>query len=179
MSEHQSDDPYVRDRLALHDLVMNYCRSIDRRDYKLLRSLYHDDAVEDLGGTGRGTIDQRLEYVRESQARFEITTHRMFNTLFVIDGDKAEGEHYVEAYHRTPGPNAQELIAGGRYIDRYEKRNGAWKFTYRARVSDRAELRQVDAAAYEQFIVAGNLGRADAEDFSYKVLKMLPPRIPG
>lgn len=170
----QDSDQDVLDRLALHDLVMMYCRAIDRRDYKLLRSLYWDEAVEDRGATGRGTIDERIEYVKQSQTRFETTVHRIFNTLFSIDGNKAEGEHYIEAYHRTPAPAAQELIAGGRYLDKYEKRNGVWKFIYRARVSDRAEMRPADQAAYQQFITPESSGRVDGEDLSYKVLSSFP-----
>ena len=37
----------VRDRMALQHLVTAYGHGIDRRDYGLLASLYHDDAVDD------------------------------------------------------------------------------------------------------------------------------------
>ena len=37
----------VLDRMALQHLVMTYGHGIDRRDYALLKSLYHDDAVDD------------------------------------------------------------------------------------------------------------------------------------
>jgi hypothetical protein len=167
------NDQYVYDRLALHDLVMTYCRAIDRRDYVLLRSLYWDEAVEDAGTT-RGTIDERLEYVKKSQAPFDITVHRIFNTLFSIDGDTAQGEHYIEAYHRTPGPNAQEMIAGGRYLDRYEKRNGAWKIIYRVRVADSMQTLPVDEASFKQLIASPTAGRTDGEDLSYQTLSAFP-----
>jgi SnoaL-like domain len=35
------------DREALRHLVTAYGHGIDRRDYGLLRTLYHDDAVDD------------------------------------------------------------------------------------------------------------------------------------
>jgi len=44
----------VADRLALQDLVQKYSRAIDRRDFALLRTLYHEDAIEDHGGMFSG-----------------------------------------------------------------------------------------------------------------------------
>ena len=49
------------DRIALTDLVMRYCRGIDRRDYALVRSLYHDDAIDDHGNMFCGSPDDFVE----------------------------------------------------------------------------------------------------------------------
>lgn len=169
-------DQELRDRAALHDLVMTYCRATDRRDYGLLRSLYHDDAIEDRGAMFKGGPDEWIAWAKPVQARFEMTVHRIFNTLFVVDGDRAEGEHYAEAYHRTFGPDAQEVAAGGRFIDRYEKREGVWKFTYRSATSDLAEIRPVDPVAYQQLVTHSYAARIDGDDQSYKALGLFPPR---
>ena len=37
------------DRAELTDLVMRYSRGVDRRDFALIRSTYHDDAIDDHG----------------------------------------------------------------------------------------------------------------------------------
>ena len=35
----------LADRLEIRDVVYRYCRGIDRREYDLVRSCYHHDAV--------------------------------------------------------------------------------------------------------------------------------------
>jgi hypothetical protein len=160
------------DRQALGELPVSYCRAIDRRDYVFLRSLYHDDAVEDRGGIFKGNPDEWIEFVKGSVSQFELTVHRLFNVFFKIDGDYAESEIYVEAYHRTAAPDAQEVIAGGRFLDRYERRNGVWKYIHRAATSDRSEMRKVDPEAYAHFVSASFAAKPDASDPSYSELKL-------
>ncbi|NKY87599.1 SnoaL-like domain-containing protein [Nocardia veterana] len=40
-----------------------YCRGIDRRDAELLRSVYHDDAIDDHGDSLGGAPDAYVEWV--------------------------------------------------------------------------------------------------------------------
>ncbi len=51
------------DKQALSELVHSYCRACDRRDFALLRSLYHDDAIDDHGTMFRGTADEYLAWL--------------------------------------------------------------------------------------------------------------------
>jgi hypothetical protein len=37
------------DKQEIHEVLMRYCRGIDRCDAELLRSVYHADAVDDHG----------------------------------------------------------------------------------------------------------------------------------
>jgi hypothetical protein len=160
------------DRIALHDLVMRYCRGCDRRDFALVRTLYHDDAVDDHGAMFRGSPDEFVAWLPKITSHWQLTRHAISNSLFVIDGDHAEGEHYVEAWHRTFGPDAKQFIALGRYLDRYERRDGMWKFTYRSLVFDHGSIVPVDDAAMERMSKDAPMGRADREDpsFAYPLL---------
>ena len=51
------------DKQALHELVLRYCRACDRRDFVLLRSLYHDDAIDDHGAMFCGSADEFLVWL--------------------------------------------------------------------------------------------------------------------
>ena len=76
------------DRVALHDLVMRYCRGCDRRDFALVRSLYHDDAVDDHGVMFKGGPDDFVAWLPSVTGQWSLTRHSLSNSLFVIDGDR-------------------------------------------------------------------------------------------
>jgi len=160
------------DRICLHDLVMRYCRGCDRRDFALVRSLYHDDAIDDHGGMFRGSADEFVAWLPGVTSHWALTRHAISNTLFVVDGDHAEGEHYVEAWHRTAGSDAKQFVVLGRYLDRYERRDGLWKFSYRSLVFDHGTIIPVKVAALERMSQDAPNGRADADDpsFAYRLL---------
>lgn len=160
------------DKQALHELVMRYCRCVDRRDFAQARTLYHDDAIEDRAPLFYGSPDQFVAWLGEVTPQFELTAHRIFNTLFVVEGDRAEGEIYAEAYHRTGGPEGHEMTVGGRYLDRYERRDGCWKFIYRTSTVDRSELQPVNPDAYRAFAAGSAAGRPDRSDPSYRKLEL-------
>ncbi|MXO74374.1 nuclear transport factor 2 family protein [Altererythrobacter aerius] len=155
------------DRVALADLVMRYCRGVDRRDFALVRSLYWDDAVDHHGAMFDGTADAFVAWLPDAMAPFELTVHRVTNSLFAIDGDRAEGEHYAVAYHRTRPPQRREIVIGGRYLDRYERRAGTWKFIERSLVFDHGDARPVDETAFEELSGQAPGGTADRSDPSW------------
>lgn len=158
------------DKQALAELVLTYCRAVDRRDFALLRSLYHDDAVDDHGAMFCGSADQYLAWLPPVLAQFESTVHALSNMLFVVDGASAQGELYAVAYHRTRAPPAREIVIGGRYFDSYERRRGAWKFRRRSLALDWCRVTPVDADAYRELAAGAPPGRDDAEDPSYRAL---------
>ncbi|MGW8204723.1 nuclear transport factor 2 family protein [Sphingomonas sp. VDB2] len=155
------------DQLALRDLLMRYCRGCDRRDFMLVRSLYHDDAIDDHGAMFRGGPDDFVAWLPQAMAPWQATRHSIANSLFVVDGDRAEGEHHVEAWHRSHGPEPRDYIVYGRYLDRYERRDGVWKFSHRSLVFDHGLIRDADQAAMDQLGADAPHGRADREDPSW------------
>ena len=163
-----SDTPEtLLDKQALYELVLTYCRACDRRDFALIRSLYHDDAIDDHGSMFRGGPDEYVAWLPKVMSGFAATVHAITNALFVVEGARAEGELYTTAYHRTHPPNAREIIIGGRYLDRYERRGGVWKFLHRSLAQDYCRVQGVDADAYREFAAGAPPGRPDAQDPSY------------
>lgn len=155
------------DRVALADLVARYCRGVDRRDFALVRSLYWDDAIDRHGAMFEGGVDAFVAWLPAAMAPFELTVHRLTNSLFAPSGDRAEGEHYATAYHRTHPPRRREILIGGRYLDRYERREGVWKFAERRLVFDHGESRAVDEAEFAELGGQAPAGTADRNDPSW------------
>lgn len=141
---HPFSEREVLDTLALQRLAWTYCHAVDRRDYVLLRSLYYDDAIDDHGQMFTGGPDEFIAWLPKMLANWEATSHVIANMLFLIDGCQAEGELVATAYHRRVGGD-HEVIAHGRYLDRYEKRDGIWRFLHRSLVQDWLEERSVSA----------------------------------
>lgn len=162
-------DMTLIDQLALRELVMLYCRGCDRRDFALVRGLYHDDAIDDHGTMFRGGPDEFVAWLEQATALWELTRHEITNSVFAIDGDRAEGEHLVRAWHRTYPPERRELTIHGRYLDTYERRDEVWKFLRRSLVFDHGEMRVVDEAAMEQLGGDAPNGRADRGDPSWSL----------
>jgi hypothetical protein len=126
----------MHDRLALQELVYDYARAVDRRDFALLKSLYEEDAIDDHGVWFCGRASDFIEELERLLPTWECTMHCVTNSVFRIDGDRAEGEIYKIAYHRSLEPNQYEMVSGGRFLDRYRKRDGKWRFAHRMLVND-------------------------------------------
>ncbi len=128
----------AKDRIR--QLALLYCRASDRRDFDLMRSLYHEDATDDHGGMFKGPAMEFIDRLPQIMADIELTTHHITNHLIALhpDGVRAEGELNIIAYHRVQTPDGpQDAIIGGRYLDHYECRDGScWKFAARKIVLD-------------------------------------------
>jgi len=129
--------------LELQRLAWLYCHAVDRGDMQLLRSLYHDDAVDEHGEMFTGTADAYVAWLPKALAGVDAVRHEITNMLFVVDGDAAQGQLVNTAYHRT---GDREVIIGGRYLDRYERRDGVWRILHRSLVTDTFEQRPVSPA---------------------------------
>ena len=159
------------DKQALRELALTYCRACDRRDFALLRSLYHDEAIDDHGAMFCGSADEFVAWLPQVMRAFEATAHSISNALYVIRQDEAQGELYTTAYHRTHPPQARDIVIGGRYLDRYQRHGGAWKFMHRSLALDWCRVEPVDPQTYREFAAGAPPGRAGAADPSYRALK--------
>lgn len=137
-------DPLLQEMLdeyALRKLVHAYCRAVDRGDLDTLRGLYHPDATDRHGAFSSGSVDDFLTTLARSRPYLRSMQHHVTTTNFAIAGDTAEGEVYSIATHTFSAGDAEsEVVIGGRYLDRYEKRDGSWKFVERAIVTDWAHV---------------------------------------
>ncbi|NWK98273.1 nuclear transport factor 2 family protein [Sphingobium lactosutens] len=160
------------DKEALRDLATRYSRAIDRRDPELLRSVYHDDAVDDHGVVFCDKATVFIDRQPEVMAQFELTAHYICNSSYRIDQDRADGELYFIAYHRTSGTDAKHIIVSGRYLDNYEKRARQWRISHRRLVWDSFMTLDVSPCDMAQLTALGIAGSA-VEDRSYAALPLM------
>nr|WP_087572904.1 nuclear transport factor 2 family protein [Sphingomonas sp. CDS-1] len=160
------------DKEALRDLATRYSRAIDRRDPELLRSVYHDEAIDDHGVVFCDKATVFIDRQPEVMAQFELTAHYICNSSYRIDHDRADGELYFIAYHRTLGPDAKQIIVSGRYLDNYEKRDGAWRISHRRLVWDSFVTLDISPDDMAQLAALGIAG-GTANDRSYDALPLM------
>lgn len=120
----------LKDRQDILDCLVRYCHGIDRLDRDMVRSAYHDDAIDDHGefvGGVDGFIDWAFNYHTTLQIRtmHAISTHRC-----ELDGDMAHTETYW-TFSAVNKDAPHQTRATGRYIDRFERRAGRWGIAQR------------------------------------------------
>jgi hypothetical protein len=133
----------MTDRDEIQEILCRYCRAIDRLDEDLLDDCFHPDATHDHGYQGPSSEFRKfaLAILRPLVA----THHQLGNVSIDIAGDTAFTECYFTAFHRlAPGvesifgtlPDGGDVVIAGRYIDRFEKRDDAWRIAHRIGVHD-------------------------------------------
>ena len=148
-------------REAIRQLVAGYCRGVDRADAALLASIFWEDATV-ISGIVNGTApDFARDITAFVRANMQSCFHSVANEWIKVRGDHAVGEHYVIAHARAAETDS---MTGGRYIDRYERRDGVWKIASRAFVSDGATSHPTtyeSGGFYEALTTRGCFGRED------------------
>jgi hypothetical protein len=128
----------------IYEVVMRYCRAVDRLDMELLRECYHPDAI-DHHTAFEGVRDDYIEWVQGPLGKLAGSQHIIANHLVELDlpNDLAWSEAYCNSYHWTePGGDPRLNFAGGsRYVDRFERRDGVWRIGERWSVREWTRLR--------------------------------------
>jgi hypothetical protein len=168
------------DEYALRKLVHSYCRAVDRFDLETLRGLYHADAEDSHGSFSSGSVDTFLRTLAETRPYIRSMQHHITTTNFAISGDIAEGEIYSIATHSfAAGDGETEIVVGGRYLDKYEKRDGTWKFITRCIVTDWAHVNDPSAVDVSHPITRDTpQGRPGPDDPSHEFFSLLTSSTP-
>ena len=173
MNADASADPVqvLRDKDEIRDVIMRFCRGIDRLDAELIRSCFHADSYDDHGHF-KGSGDAFADFIVKSLAeRAQHTTHSVANLLIEFDdADSARSEAYVLAYLRRRDDAGVEWldIFAGRYVDRFERREAAWRIARRVVVHDWSASITLDEANFPLPLDGFTQGRRDREDLVYK-----------
>ncbi|NVZ24684.1 nuclear transport factor 2 family protein [Pseudomonas gingeri] len=121
----------IESELAIHRLVAEYGHAFDSRDETLLRSIWHEGAILDLGdafGYFEG-IEAIIASAHQNWSHMPHMHHWMANTLLELEGDRATAKVAVDCLviHVEMGPTQ----ISGLYHDHFERRSGRWAFVER------------------------------------------------
>lgn len=169
---------YLSDRQDIVDTLQRYIRGIDRHDKDLVRSTFWPEARINLG-----TPRNLEEYVQQEEAAlaaYAAHQHHVTGQTIDIEGNTAHVESYVfflavprDTGKDTPGEtttpgraltSGDTQLGSGRYIERWEKRNGEWRILVREYAHDLNVFGKTDDYCGRRPC----LTRWDKGDISYK-----------
>jgi hypothetical protein len=176
------------DKQAITEMITTYARALDRFDEDLLRSVFHPDSQHAHGFVGPSsdpslpsTPGEPGDFVAYAYdvLRTHTRTHHLLGNIFIdLDDDNAYTETYFSAYHRMrakgdplAAPNAydteMDFLVGGRYIDRFQKREGVWKISHRTGLTDWVRLEPPSTQGFND-TPADLLGHRGPEDLVFR-----------
>jgi hypothetical protein len=128
-----------KDKREILDCIYRYSRGIDRMDTKLLKSVYHPDATDDHG-IFTGNAWEFAEYMASVDENLGVSaqSHSIDNVIIELTGrDTAVSEAYhIASFRADTADGTFFTTVGGRYLDKFERRNGEWKIADRVYVMD-------------------------------------------
>jgi len=126
------------DKQAIAEVVYLRARAADRGDIALAHTCYHPEATERHGkfvGTAADFIDMASTFSPKQRVRALGMLHLITNLVCEFeDADHAFVESCYFAYCQLADGVDAEI--GGRYLDRFERRDGRWAIVHRDCVFD-------------------------------------------
>lgn len=134
----------------VNELINRYARAVDRKDWALLSSTYHHDAIDDHGSSV-GSAQELIATLEERHKDIVDVMHLNGNVLILeVDEERREvlTETYCVGWQRL-APQADHIPAlydsplisssaksrlcavGNRYLDLISERGGELRFSYR------------------------------------------------
>ena len=125
------------DRQAIHEVVLHYCRAVDRLDLDGVRDAYSDTGVDHHTGFS-GTAEEYVAWLAGLLPRLDGTMHLVANHLCELHGDEAIAETYGTAVHwGEPAEDPRlNFTSGFRYVDHFVRTAAGWRIQERFAVRE-------------------------------------------
>jgi ketosteroid isomerase-like protein len=132
----------LEDREQIRELRASYCFLVDDGRFdELVDDCFTDDARCDFrsasGDVGpfvsQGSEEIRAFLGQVVAALLQDMSHTVHNHRITLDGDRAAGDCYFELTAKDPA-TGDAVVGAGRYLDRYRRVAGKWRFEERTAV---------------------------------------------
>ena len=163
---------YLTDLEAIRDIQARYCRGVDRLDLDLVRSCYHDGAIDHHEGYS-GDPDGFIKWLEPALRGLVSCTHLTGNQMIRIKGDRAWVESFALVLSRRRDENGGlvDATVAMRYVDHVERRNGEWRIVERRMTIDSERIDPVENAGRKESMLPAS--QRSREDISYVVAASL------
>lgn len=164
MSELSARMQAFLDKQEIYEVLTRYCRGVDRGDVEMIKSVYHEDAIDDHGifkGRGKDFAEWIVDFLKDIRQ----CQHLIGNVQIELDGDVAWSETYCLSIS-DDGERHQTVF--NRYIDRFERRNGEWLIAHRLIAFDISRSDPVTESYGAELGDALTMGKRDKTDQVYR-----------
>lgn len=169
------------DKQDIRECLTRFSRGMDRLDRDIYISAFWEDGTM-AAGPFVGNPADCWEWASAMHRDWQILTHHdLLNTTIEIDGDTAHSETYYIFVARNNDESV--WLAGGRYVDRLEKRGDEWRIALRTNAiewSVNPAPMPLPFGDVPDLAENGPIAR-DASDISYRrpLINLRKPNIPA
>ena len=156
------------DRQEILDVMHQYVLGCDRNDQARIEDVYHPEA-QDNHGQYKGPGKAFAKQVCDGNAERDSMSHHLGQSTINIKGDSAGAETYYQAtIARMEGDVRYLDMMGGRYVDKFERRDGQWRILDRVCTCEWSMTLRVENEWHRDSGVY--FGKWDKSDIAYEFL---------
>lgn len=156
------------DKQAIREALEAFSRGMDRFDRAAYMAAFWEDGMMAAGPFVGSPTDCWDWAVPMHEERQILTHHVLLQSNIDLDGDTAHAETYYQFVARNRDESI--VVAGGRYIDRFERRNNEWRIALRTNLIEWASMPPAIPPPFADVpdIANNGLSARSTEDPSYQ-----------
>ncbi len=132
------------DKTACAEVIQNWGFARDQGRWDDLLAICHPGA-EIAVSWFRGPYPEFVDHCRRNFGRGTEAKHQLWPARVVVNGERATAETNVAILVRQTIEGVRvDLTSNGRFLDRLERRNGAWRIVERAALYEKDRLDPVE-----------------------------------
>ena len=126
----------VNDKLEIIDVMNNYAKGIDTKNYDLFRSIFEKDVEVEIiydscFRSGEPVsfegLDDWANYVEKAISEYKSTQHMLGNPLIIFENGIAKARTDLQASHYYKDKENEKTTLWGYYDTHMINKNGSWK----------------------------------------------------
>jgi hypothetical protein len=162
----------IRSRQQIEEQLHRWARGADRIDIEQMQSVFHSKANINYGYSN-GPVEEFLPWVVKFHTEDLVwTSHWVVNPLIKLDKNCATSEAGVNCCLRYKGKEGLfDLIVAGRYLDKWERRDGTWRIYDRMSTLDRYRTTRIEQSREaDLWVKKVTEGLRHKDDLSYRYI---------